>query len=183
MHGIIHSELKRFVVARHGESVWNDLLKQAGLERAAYLASEQYPDDEANRIVATASRMTDIPTVTILEDFGEYIAPHLLEVYGPLIDPSWRTLDVIEHTEGTIHRVVRFKNPEAHPPELKCRRIGPDEVELTYDSPRKMCAVAKGIGKGLGKHFGETIRISESSCMLQGAAACVISFKGTPRSV
>ncbi len=179
MHGIIHSELKRFVVARHGAGVWNELLKQAGLERATYLASEQYADDEASRIVATASRMTNLPTVAILEDFGEYIAPHLLEIYEPLIDPSWRTLDVIERTEGTIHSVVRLKNPAAHPPELKVRRIGPDEVELTYDSPRKMCSVAKGIGKGLGKHFGETIRISESSCMLRGAASCVISFKAT----
>ena len=177
MHGIIHSELKRFVVARHGAGVWNELLKQAGLERAAYLASEQYPDDEASRIVATASRMTNLPAVAILEDFGEYIAPHLLEIYEPLIDPSWRTLDVIERTEGTIHSVVRLKDPAAHPPELKVRRIGPDEVELTYDSPRKMCSVAKGIGKGLGKHFGETIRITESSCMLQGAPSCVISFK------
>jgi hypothetical protein len=40
-----------------------------------------------------------------------------------------------------------------------------------------MCAVAKGIAKGVAAHYSENIRISESTCMLRGAADCRITIK------
>lgn len=177
MHGIILSELKRFVEARHGAPAWPRLLERAGLPDARYLANETYPDRDAAAIVEAASTMTGVEAQSILEDFGEFVAPHLLEIYGALIRPEWRTLDVILHTERTVHTVVRIRSHGATPPELKCARTGPEEVVLTYDSPRKMCGVAKGIGRGLGKHFQEDIAIFESACMHKGAPACVISFR------
>jgi len=51
-------------------------------------------------------------------------------------------------------------------------RRGPDEVVLVYTSPRQMCALAIGIGKGLAKHFKETIRVDQTMCMLKGAPKC-----------
>ena len=177
MHGIILSELKRFVETRQGVSTWSRLAKRAGLANARYLANETYPDGDVAAIVEAASKMSGIESQALLEDFGEFIAPDLLEIYSALIRPEWRTLDVILNTERTVHTVVRIRNPGAAPPELRCVRKGPDEVVLTYDSPRKMCGVAKGIGRGLARHFDETIQISESACMHQGAPACVISFR------
>ena len=57
------------------------------------------------------------------------------------------------------------------------------EVTLAYASPRKLCAVARGIGRGIATHFGETLSIRESSCMHRGAPACIISFRVvTPES-
>lgn len=40
-----------------------------------------------------------------------------------------------------------------------------------------MCAVAKGIAKGMAAHFGERLRMDERSCMLEGAAECVIVLR------
>jgi hypothetical protein len=34
----------------------------------------------------------------------------------------------------------------------------------------------KGIAQGITKHFGETIHISESACMLSGEPVCEITF-------
>jgi hypothetical protein len=79
-------------------------------------------------------------------------------VYGPLLDSEWRTLDVIQHTEETIHRVVRMRQPGAAPPRLRVDRASPDEVAIHYDSPRRLCAVARGIVRGVAKHFGENGR-------------------------
>jgi len=87
------------------------LLKEAGLGQRNYDAFETYPDEEAGRLVATASRITGANAPAILEDFGEFIAPDLLEMYWALVKPEWKTLDVIEHTEEAIHEVVRLKNP------------------------------------------------------------------------
>jgi Haem-NO-binding len=177
MHGLIFSELKRFVDEGHGPGVWDALLRESGIGAKIYLTMEVYPDAELERLARTASALTGSPLGDILEAFGEFLAPTYFKLYGHLLKPEWRTLEVIEHTEQSIHRVVRIKNPGARPPELRCVRISSVEVLLVYNSSRRMCAVAKGIAKGVATHFSESIRISESTCMLRGATDCRITIK------
>jgi predicted hydrocarbon binding protein len=180
MHGIIFSELKQYVVSRLGAAAWGTLLEKAGMPGRVFMPGQEYPDADAVALVSTASAIIGEPAQGILEDFGEFIAPALMEMYGSLIPKEWRTLDVIEHTEETIHTVVRRRNPGAHPPELRCQRLDPDEVVVVYSSPRKMCAVAKGIARGMARHFKETVTVSERSCMLAGARECRISVQRQP---
>jgi len=175
MHGIIHLELEKFVVAGFGRDAWEKLLDRTGLTNRLYTPVQTYPDDDIVRIVGAAVEMTGKSQTEILEAFGEHVVPTYLHVYGALLDSDWKTLDVIEHTEETIHRVVRMRQPGAAPPRLQVERKSPDEVVVTYDSPRRLCAVARGISRGIAKHFGERIKISDRACMLSGAPKCVIS--------
>jgi hypothetical protein len=177
MHGIIFSELQKYVEAKHSPEVWRTLLKESDIGNRLYVPFQTYPDQEA--LVATASRLTGQPAGAILEDFGEFIAPDLMNLYRSLVEPSWKTLDFLERTEETIHRVVRLKNPGAEPPELKVSRAAPNEVIITYTSPRKMCGVAKGIARGVARHYNENVTITESACMLRGHPKCLISVKTT----
>lgn len=177
MHGIIFSELQKYVEAKHGPDVWKTLLKEAAIGNRLYVPFQTYPDQEALALVTTASRLTGQPASAILEDFGEFIAPDLMSLYRSLVDPRWKTLDFLERTEETIHRVVRLKNTGAQPPELKVSRAAPDEVIITYTSARRMCGVAKGIARGVAHHYGETVTITESACMLRGHPKCLISVK------
>jgi hypothetical protein len=177
MHGLIFAELEKFAVERLGAAVWPELLRQAALPNRMYLPFQQYPDAEVVAIVQAACARTGLSGDALLQQFGEFIAPHLLEMYAPLIDRKWRTLEVVENTEETIHQVVRLRNPGATPPELRTERVGPSEVVVIYASPRKMCAVAKGIVRGMARHFGELIAMDEPACMHRGAAACRISVR------
>jgi len=177
MHGIIFSELKKYVDIKFGGSTWNDLLDESGVSSRVYAPVKIYPDQDIAALVSAASRMTTIPVPDILEDFGQFIVPDLIKVYGHLSKPEWKTLDFIEHTEETIHRVVRLKTPGADPPALQCNRLSPDEIVLIYSSPRKMCSLAKGIAKGVARHYNEQIIMTETACMLQGSSRCEISIK------
>lgn len=177
MHGIIFSELKKYVDTKLGGNAWSNLQKESGVGAKTYLAIQEYPDQEVVNLVSTASRITGRSVPAILEDFGEFIVPDLIGMYKGLIKPEWKTIDLIKNTEETIHKVVRLKNPGAKPAELKCSGPGPDEVVITYSSPRKMCSVAKGIAKGVAKHYNERILISEPTCMLKGSPSCKISIK------
>lgn len=177
MHGIIHHELQKFVVAHHGPATWRTLLESAGLAHKVYIVSQSYPDEAAVALVQAASAMTGAPANDILEQFGEFIVPDLVALYGPLIKPEWRTLDFLEHTEQTIHHVVRMRQKAAAPPALHCVRNGPRDLTIVYTSARKMCAVAKGITRGVAKHYGEAIDISEPECMHAGRPACRISVR------
>ena len=55
------------------------------------------------------------------------------------------------------------------------RRISPTEVEIDYRSERKLCAVAKGVARGMAAHFDERISLEETECMHRGDARCLIS--------
>ncbi|MEO5618590.1 MAG: V4R domain-containing protein [Candidatus Eisenbacteria bacterium] len=45
---------------------------------------------------------------------------------------------------------------------------------MSYTSARKLCAVARGICRGLARHFEEVVVIDEPSCMLRGGRTCEI---------
>lgn len=177
MHGIIFSELRKYVEAKTGDKGWDMLMTKAGLSTKLYTPFGNYADAEVVALVTAASEATGRPVQAILEDFGEFIVPSLVGMYAHLLDRSWTALDVIEHTENRVHAVVRTQNKGATPPKLKVERISKGEVLLTYDSPRKMCAVAKGIARGVGKHFKENLVITESQCMHRGAPNCKIYFR------
>ena len=177
MHGFVYTELKDYVVAKLGADAWSTLLRQAGLKGKSYANFSEYPDSDAVQLVTAASEVTGLAPGVILEDFGAFLAPHLFRAYRPLIDPSWKTLEFLEHAENTIHRVVRARNAHARPPVLRCRRTSPAEVTLVYASPRKLCAVARGIVRGLAQHYREEVTVTEPMCMAEGQPQCQIQVR------
>lgn len=169
--------MKNFISFKYGDDTWIRILKETDVGVKAYIATNTYPDEEVKKLVRKASDLTGKSEKNILEEFGRSIAPELIDIYGMFIEPSWRTLDLIEHTEGTIHRAVRLKTPGAAPPEISSNRKSPYEVVVTYTSPRRMCGFAMGLARGIADHYGDRIDIREDSCMLKGAHSCQISIR------
>jgi hypothetical protein len=174
VHGFILSEIKKYVEAKFDRKTWYALLERAGIADREYTNFLEYPDGEAAAIVGVAAEVTGLPPAAILEDFGAFLGADLLRIYRPLIHPGWRTLDFLAHIEETIHRVVRERNRTARPPALACRREGADQVLIVYTSPRKLCAIARGIVHGVAGHYGEAVTIDEETCMHRGDASCRI---------
>jgi predicted hydrocarbon binding protein len=177
MHGIVFSQLQKYIETKQSNSAWSTLLKRAHLEHRAYSSASEYPDFEMEALVAAAATISGRPASVVLEDFGVFIALPLINTHRHLIPAEWKTLDVISKTEETIHAVVRQENPGAKPPVLHTIRRSADEVVLIYGSARKLCAFAIGIAKGVAKHFNETIEITQTKCMHKGAPHCEIVFR------
>lgn len=174
MHGIIFAQLNSFVVSKFGQESWTKILKESGLGDRIYMATTTYPDEEIVKIVTGASSVLGKDANSILEAFGQFLVPGLMRIYGSLVKPNWKTLDLLEHVEETIHAVVRARNPGADPPALECTRVSEREVQIVYRSKRKMCAFAKGMVTGVSEHFKEIVSIAETACMHKGAANCTI---------
>jgi hypothetical protein len=171
---MIFAELKKFVVAALGGDAWNTLVGAAGVAGKVYLPNQTYDDRELIALVAAASRHTGKPAAELVEAFGTFIVPGLVRAYGAHINPGWKTLDLLENTEETIHRVVRTSQPGATPPRLTARRSGRSEVTIEYASQRKLCSLATGIVRGIADHYQEKVEISQTSCMLHDAPKCTI---------
>ena len=176
MHGLIFFYIRKFA-----ESLPKGLAPAAGpgtgqtsvvRQAGHYLPSGSYPDADAVALLQAVADAKGEPLGETVTRFGEFLAPHLVKVAGPLVDPAWRTLDLVEHTEQLIHAMVRVEKPGAEPPVLEAVRIGPEELHLVYSSRRRLCLLASGMVRGLARHFGETVEIDEPGCMLRGDPFC-----------
>jgi hypothetical protein len=178
MHGLIFLQLQRY--AQKQGMIWETLLREAQLPIKSYSPARVYADEEMLALVGAASRFAQMPAEAVLEAFGEYVAPELIRLYGKLIEPAWKTLDLIENTEKLIHSAVRVGNPGAKPPVLHCIRSTPDELQIVYSSSRQLCSVLNGIVKGVARHYGETVHITHDACMLRGDPFCALQVTRMP---
>jgi tRNA A-37 threonylcarbamoyl transferase component Bud32 len=178
VHGIIF-----FYIQKFADMLATATASHAGLRStivgstANYLPSGVYDDGEAVALLHSIADGIEEPVPGLLGRFGEFLAPHLVKVAGPLVDPSWRTLDLIEHTESLIHSMVRTAKPGAEPPVLETVRVAPEELHLVYSSRRRLCPLAAGLIRGMARHFGETLDVEETSCMHRGDPFCTFNLR------
>jgi len=159
MHGSIITLLKRYVQTQYDHSTWVKLVELSGLDHVEFDHKTVYPDEHVYALVGHAAEMTGIPAGELHEKFGEYLVPDLMYMYQKLVDPAWKTLDMIEHTELTMHKRVREEHTGNMPPVLNVERTGPNELLVEYISPRRMGGLAVGIIRGLATYFDEADRI------------------------
>jgi len=167
-------QFEAFVQKRFGAEAWRALCLEAQLSDRIYLPISVYPDAEIFALVDAAVETTRKPAAELLGQFGEFLIPPLMDIYGNARMKSWQALDLLENTETTIHRVVRAREPDATPPPLDCERVSETEVAITYRSSRGLCALAQGLVRGVATFYGERIEVGESSCMHEGADSCRI---------
>ena len=173
MYGVIFDFLRSYVIKRHGGlATWEALLDEAGIGYKVYFPVMQYPDEEIVTLASTAARMLRVPLPVVLEDFGHFTGPQLITYYEMFVRPEWRTFEVLENASSRIHDTIHRHNPKRQPPRLVARRLDANRMQLTYQSERKLCMVAKGIMRGLKDHFDEPIEIRETDCMHSGAECC-----------
>jgi hypothetical protein len=182
MHGVIFLYLHQFARKLAGEPAWQGWLHDAGLSRISFSPVQEYPDAAAAALVDSAARALGKPTQAVLEEFGEFVAPEFLRLYSSLIRPEWKTIEVIANTEELIHTTVRMRNPGAHPPMLQCLRTGDDEIRVVYSSPRRLCALARGIIRGIARRFNEGVELEDEACMLRGDPFCSLVVRRTAQA-
>jgi len=185
VHGLIFFYIQKFadsLSANASPTLSRAALRAEVVERSArYLPAGTYPDAEAVGLLESIAAHLGEPLDRTLARFGEFLAPHLVKVAGPLLDPAWRTLDVLEHTEQLIHAMVRTTQPGAEPPVLEAVRVGPAELHLVYSSRRRLCLLATGLVRGIARHFGEKVVIEEPGCMLRGDPFCSFVIRSIGR--
>ena len=155
LHGSIFVFLKRFVESRYDYSTWLKLLEKAEIDRESYNLHEMYPTGELNAIVAMASEITGITETELHEEFGEFLVPDLLLMYRKNIDPSWRTFEMLLHTEAVMHGAVRKEDSRTSPPILNISKVHSKLLVIDYHSKRRMAGIAIGIIKGIARYYNE----------------------------
>lgn len=173
MHGLIFFYIQKFadLLSKQGRMT-SAMPSMASLTSTNYLPSKSYPDEQAVSLLSRVAEASGETLPGLLEEFGIFLAPHLIKVAGHHVDPSWRTLDLIEHTESVIHTMVRATTPDATPPVIQTFRVADDELQVIYTSSRQLCRLASGIIRGVAAHYDEPIELTEDGCMRDGSPFC-----------
>lgn len=169
MHGLIFASFRDYLVTEHGAGVANDVT--AG--EPQYTLSEAYPDEQFLALLERARARTALPLDELLFEFGVFTAATTFaRLYSVLYRISPTARDFLLTVETPIHDVVRVALPEARPPQLAVTELGEDGLEIVYTSPRRICAMLRGLVEGTGRVYGEALDVEEPECMHRGDPAC-----------
>lgn len=176
MHGKIFQSLKNYIVSQKDAQVWETICSEAGLSEEPFLPIKTYPDEKMYAISVAAAKHFHQPLEDFLEQFGVRLMEDLIDYCHKWIDPSWKCLDFLMNTECVLHSTVKklcaIPGEAADPPHLEISRLADNQLTIVYTSPRKLCALAKGLLHGAAIHYHEDLVISETRCMHQGHPDC-----------
>jgi hypothetical protein len=174
MHGFIFIEFDKFVLEHVQYSEWQQALKMHEIDNSAFSPTELYPDKKMVEMLHIAAENSKKSPEQLLELFGAFLVPDLMKVYRAYIDPDWKSLDVLENAETTIHVAVRRSTAGAAPPILKVERSSPRDVVIEYVSSRNMPELGVGIIKGLGVFFNENLEVKLEKFPEEGRSVITI---------
>jgi len=173
MKGIIFNLLEEVVTQQEGEAAWDGLLEDARLE-GAYSSLATYPDEELTELVASASKILDMPADDVVRWFGRKAIPLLSQRFPEFFDAHASTSAFLLTLNDIIHAEVRKLYPDAELPYFEINVPEEGVMTLAYASPRRLCSLAEGFIEGSSEHFGEHLDIKQTVCMKRGDDSCLL---------
>ena len=169
MHGLIFASFRDYLLTEHGADIAREVL----VGEPQYTLSEAYPDEQFLALLERACGRTALSRDEILFEFGVFTAATTFaRLYSVVFKASPTARDFLMTVEEPIHDVIRVTLPDARPPELALTDLGEDGLEIVYTSPRRICAMLRGLVEGTGRVYDETLQVEELECMHHGASAC-----------
>lgn len=175
MKGVVYNVLEEIVSREHGESTWDTLLDEAGVD-GIYTSLGNYPDSELLAIVDAASAALGMTRDEVIRWFGQNALPLFAQRYPTLFEPHSEVRTFVLTLNEIIHPEVRKVYPGAAPPDFAFDASSPDLVVMDYTSARRLCAFAEGLLFGLADFYGERIAVTQSECMNRGDDRCRIEI-------
>lgn len=168
MHGIIFASFNDFLRDVGGAQTVAEVF-----EGETYSMVDAHPDEAFLRLFERATATTAIEPDELARRFGSFTGEHMFpRLYPTFYELAPDTCGFLLGVEDRIHELVRATIPDAQPPSLGVAPAGTGGVEITYDSPRRLCDLLEGLVLGTARHYGEQVRVEETACARHGAAAC-----------
>lgn len=174
MHGLIFASFRDYLHTEHGPEVAQDVT--AG--EPQYTLSEAYPDEQFLALLERALERTGLSPDEMLFEFGVFTAATTFaRLYSVLFKLSPTARAFLLTVETPIHDTIRVAMPDARPPQLAVSDLGEDGLQILYTSPRRICAMLRGLVEGTARIYDETVEVDEPECMHRGDPACRVLVK------
>lgn len=176
MKGLVFNLLEQVVIRHHGEATWDRLLDATGLP-GAYTSLGSYPDEEIGRLVDAGSQALGLEPAAVLRWFGREAMPMLAERYPVFFRDHGSTRSFVLSVNRIIHPEVHKLYAGARCPVFGFDEEANGDLSMTYDSARRLCALAQGFIEGAARHFEEDAQVAHVACMHDGDPKCVLRLR------
>lgn len=170
MYGLVNRALEELIRKEHGDALWERIKVDAGVEAEVFIRMDQYPDELTYKLVGSASRILNVPADALLHAFGLHWTLYTgREGYGALLADAGSTLHEMLANLDDLHTRVGLMYPQLRPPSFRCTDVTPERLVLHYYSSREgLAPMVIGLLEGLGKRFGQQLRITPQLSRVSG---------------
>ena len=162
MYGLVNRALEELIRKEHGDAMWERIKADAGVDVEVFIRMDQYPDEITYQLVQSASRVLHAPVESLLHAFGVHWTLYTgREGYGALLSDAGSTLQEVLTNLDDLHTRVGLMYPQLRPPSFRCTDVAADRLVLhDYSSRAGLAPMVVGLVEGLGKRFGQQLRIT-----------------------
>ena len=162
MYGLVNRALEELIRKEHGDAMWERIKADAGVDVEVFIRMDQYPDEITYQLVQSASHVLHAPVESLLHAFGVHWTLYTgREGYGALLSDAGSTLQEVLTNLDDLHTRVGLMYPQLRPPSFRCTDVAADRLVLHYYSSRAgLAPMVVGLVEGLGKRFGQQLRIT-----------------------
>lgn len=182
MKGAVFISLQEMVEQLIGVAGWQQLLEQCELSSGgAYTSGGRYDDSEMAELAIKLSERLAMPIPELLRAFGNHLFKDLAKGHADLLDTCEDGKAFLLIVDQRIHVDIEKLYPNSSLPFLDVVDAGPNKLNLTYRSPRKLCYLAEGLIFGVAEHYKTGVKLEHRVCMHNGNAACEMELSFEPK--
>jgi len=170
MYGLIHISIRQFVEGRIGETAWESLARDIGVDESNFVTMQAYPDEVTLQLVAAGSEALALSQEEFLHDLGVHWVKHTAaEFYGPLLEFAGSDVASLLQNLNRMHDQVAISFSNLVQPSFELEPQGEGEFRLHYRSSRSgLSSFVTGLLAGLGDHFNESVSVRQVEAKLDG---------------
>ena len=173
MKGIIFNIVESVVIAEHGIDAWDDVIDDSGV-LGAYTSLGTYPDADLLAIASTVADRVNATPSAVIRHVGHQGISRVYERHPEFFTGHDDVLSFLLSIESVIHPEVRNLYPGADVPQFVYNIVDESTLELKYRSVRQRCDFAEGLILGAAEHYGQSVEIVQTTCMLRGDDQCTL---------
>ncbi len=153
MKGIVFTEFLELVETKFGIKTVQDIIDACDLKtNGVYTSVGTYDHKEMFQMVGKLSEIQNIPVADLLQTYGTFFFSVLSTSYPKFMTKN-NLFSFLESIDGYIHPEVLKLYPEAELPRFSSEKINDSEMQLVYESSRKMSDFAIGLIKGAATYY------------------------------
>ncbi|XP_078684229.1 uncharacterized protein LOC144917787 [Branchiostoma floridae x Branchiostoma belcheri] len=156
-YGFIHCVLGDMVVRGFGESTWQRIVANSGIELGGgtFLMHKVYSDDDTWRLLNAISEQLEISRESVLESMGEHFVRYCIEYgFGSLLRVLGGSLKDFLCNLDSLHEHLASTYPGIRSPSFCCTEGPDDTLFLHYYSERAgLYPIVKGLVRMIAKEF------------------------------
>ena len=164
MKGTILKCLGEVTEVNYGREVWERSLEEAGLNpETRFLPVADIDDQVAIRIVQAICSQLNLTLEHAADAFGDYWVNVYSQKFYPAFFSRQDTAKDFLLAMDDVHRKMTAGMENARPPGFKYEWKGENTLCMHYQSPRGLIDFAVGLARGVGNHYGETLKVVKKS--------------------